>query len=229
MLKVFFKRLQSSEQQTSIISNSMACHFSSFELPTNTMEKFMKWKNITIFHPHFPLQKNGLGSLHNTRVLRASLRNLGKSESHPKKSRWCLTIPCVSNMKVLGWKRPWQKPSHPNKPGKNKRQCLFFWLLASKSGEKHGHFDHELGWVGHPPLCGHPGIGILWRERGSCRAHPGRLMRSSFAHAPRPFSAFKLFGKAQQTSRPTSTRTVLTGVLRRKSHAVCFGCLGIWS
>jgi len=63
-------------QQTSIISNSMACHFSSFELPTNTMEKFIKWKNITMFHPHFPLQKNGLGSLHNPRVLGASLRNL---------------------------------------------------------------------------------------------------------------------------------------------------------
>ena len=45
--------------------------------------------------------------------------------------------------------------------------------------------------------------------------------RSIFPNAPLPFSAFKLFGKAQQTSRPTSTRTVLTGVLRRKSHAVC--------
>ena len=108
-----FSSVAGSPQQTSIISNSMACHFSSFELPTNTMEKFIKWKNITIFHPHFPLQKMG----------------------------WApFTIPgfwglhCETCHMKLFVKKCLDKNPHSQKTGEKETTVFFFLVAASKSG-----------------------------------------------------------------------------------------------
>ena len=56
--------------------------------------------------------------------------------------------------------------------------------------------------------------------RGVVAEHTLKVDEVHFSHADAPLLGLQTF-RAQQTSRPTSTRTVLTGVLRRKSHAVC--------